>query len=216
MASNANIATSGEYRPGVVSLRQAQKEFTRQRLLAAGLRRFAAKGVAGTTVEDIAREAGATRATFYLHFGTKADLVGALSESLLAGVTELNAALRPAVASGDRAAIVAWLETAFDFWEHRRAIAAAQDEAAAIDPVTAERRARSFGEGIDAIVAGLGDAKRFGAAGRRSRALLMYAQLQNVFHRFMEGGWEVDRRETLAVMADMWMAAIEPKVRRRT
>lgn len=198
-----------------MSLRQAQKELTRQRLLDAGLQCFAAKGLAATTVEDIAQEAGATRATFYLHFGTKADLVAVLTENLLAGVTELNASLRPAIASGDRAAIAGWLAGAFDFWEQRRAVTAAQDEAAAVDRATADRRARSFGEGVDAIVAGLGDAKRFTPAGRRTRAVLMYAQLQNVFHRFMDAGWEIDRKETLAVMADMWLAAIEPTARTR-
>ena len=60
------------------TLRDQQRAFTRDRLIEAGRQVFAARGYPETTVDDIAREAGASRATFYLHFRSKGDVMAAL------------------------------------------------------------------------------------------------------------------------------------------
>lgn len=51
---------------------------TRERLLDAAARMFCAKGVANTSLDDIARAAGVTRGAFYWHFRNKGELVDAL------------------------------------------------------------------------------------------------------------------------------------------
>ena len=43
---------------------------------------FAAQGYPETTVDDIARAAGASRATFYLHFKSKAELMGSAIDAM--------------------------------------------------------------------------------------------------------------------------------------
>jgi AcrR family transcriptional regulator len=53
---------------------------TRQRLLAAALARFAAQGFHATVVDDIARDAGVSRATFYQYFDSREQLVEELLE----------------------------------------------------------------------------------------------------------------------------------------
>ncbi len=50
----------------------------RDDLLAAAARRFVETGLRKTTMEDIAREAGAGKATLYRHFSNKSDLIDAL------------------------------------------------------------------------------------------------------------------------------------------
>ena len=50
----------------------------RDDLLAAAARRFVDVGLRKTTMEDIAREAGAGKATLYRHFANKSDLIDAL------------------------------------------------------------------------------------------------------------------------------------------
>lgn len=50
----------------------------RDDLLAAAARLFVATGLRKTTMEDIAREAGAGKATLYRHFANKSDLIDAL------------------------------------------------------------------------------------------------------------------------------------------
>ena len=51
---------------------------TRQRLLDAAERVFLEKGVAGTSLNDIAQAAGTTRGAIYWHFADKADLFNAM------------------------------------------------------------------------------------------------------------------------------------------
>ncbi|MEN2710618.1 TetR/AcrR family transcriptional regulator [Sphingomonas sp. NPDC092331] len=55
---------------------------TRRRLLGFALELFARQGYQNTTAAEIAAAAGVSRATFFLHFPTKAALVGELSREL--------------------------------------------------------------------------------------------------------------------------------------
>src|SRR6266566_7900197 len=87
---------AGESRP---SLREEQKALTRRRLLEAADAVFAKRGFHGASVEDIAREAGATTGALYSNFAGKEDLflelfeestaadVGEYSEIFAAGTT---------------------------------------------------------------------------------------------------------------------------------
>ena len=59
---------------GSPTLREQQRAYTRRRLMEAAQQVFAAKGYPDTRVDDIARQAGASRATFYLHFKTKNEI----------------------------------------------------------------------------------------------------------------------------------------------
>ncbi|TRY18065.1 TetR/AcrR family transcriptional regulator [Tessaracoccus rhinocerotis] len=53
---------------------------TRQRLVEAAIREFAARGVDGTSVEQLCEAAGFTRGAFYSNFNTKDDLCVAVLE----------------------------------------------------------------------------------------------------------------------------------------
>jgi AcrR family transcriptional regulator len=64
------------------SLRDRQKEAVRRELRAVALMLFKERGFAATTVDDIAREAGVSRSTFFRYFGSKtAVVVDATDES---------------------------------------------------------------------------------------------------------------------------------------
>ena len=71
--------------------RERSRMETRRRLLEAGERVFAEKGIARTKAADICSAAGVAVGTLYLHFDDKAML---LREILLRGVAELGARLR--------------------------------------------------------------------------------------------------------------------------
>ena len=64
--------------------RSARRAATRARLLDAAARVCAARGFAGTTLDDVAREAGLTKGAVYGHFGSKDNLLVALMEEYLA------------------------------------------------------------------------------------------------------------------------------------
>jgi AcrR family transcriptional regulator len=82
----------------------------RQDLLSAAAQRFVADGIRATTMEDIARDAGAGKATLYRYFGNKDAVIDALlereSERFARGVELAAAAVEDADA-------VARLEAAF-------------------------------------------------------------------------------------------------------
>ncbi len=61
---------------------------TRRRILDAALRRFAADGGLGATVDDIRREAGASVGALYHHFPDKNGLVAAVYADVLASYQE--------------------------------------------------------------------------------------------------------------------------------
>ena len=68
------------------------KEAVRDRLLEATRRCLTRKGYEGTTVRDIAAEAGVSIGTLYNYFASKEDLIEALSEHVLGGdLTGLSA-----------------------------------------------------------------------------------------------------------------------------
>jgi len=60
------------------SPRQAQADDTRARLFAAAAKLFATRGYHETTVDQIAREAGVAKGTFFVHFATKDAVVSEL------------------------------------------------------------------------------------------------------------------------------------------
>lgn len=66
------------------SLREEQKKLTRQRLVDAAEAVFARGGYHGSTVEEIAREAGATTGALYSNFAGKEELFLALFEERIA------------------------------------------------------------------------------------------------------------------------------------
>lgn len=72
----------------------------REDLLAAAARRFVATGIRKTTMEDVAREARAGKATLYRHFANKDALLDALLER---EAHRLDRRLRAAVAEHDDA-----------------------------------------------------------------------------------------------------------------
>jgi len=81
--------------PTTLGRRELNKQQTRGRLLDAARVLFAAGGVVGTTVEEIADQAGVSRATFFNYFRSKDELLGALHagnvDSLAATIDDLLA-----------------------------------------------------------------------------------------------------------------------------
>jgi len=76
----------------VKSRREQYSEATRAALLAAATRRFAERGFAGTTLEDVATDIQATRGAIYHHFANKTALFEAVFEQLETDAMELSAA----------------------------------------------------------------------------------------------------------------------------
>lgn len=66
------------------------REATREAVVATALQLFSERGYLGVRVEDIAREAGVSRATFYKYFSEREEILAALFDRLLGGEPEVE------------------------------------------------------------------------------------------------------------------------------
>lgn len=80
-----------------MSKKQALTEFHRGSILAAAERLFAEKGTERTTMDDIAREAEYSKATLYVYFQSKVEIVNAI---LLSGMVLLKKKIHEAIEDG--------------------------------------------------------------------------------------------------------------------
>lgn len=193
------------------SLREEQKLFTRRRLVDAAVDVFSAGGYAAATIEDIATAAGASRATFYLHFKSKADIV---TELLLKDLADDSNAIYDRLdeltgPSWDD--LREWLARTITFWERHRVAIRIVDQAIGVDPALAELMGTRVLATVDRIAAYLG--KKPGHTGQSARlqAMLLLAQLDRFSFFWFLTGVELDRDEVLDELTDAWWAALHPR-----
>lgn len=185
-------------------MREQQKAQTRQLLIDAGLELFADQGYSRTTIEDITNSAGASRATFYLHFSAKWQIVYEMYERILMPETvdyyrRLNAFGVP-----DRRQLQGWLEDAIGFYERHRTLLLFGDEANAVEPELAAQTAHWLDDCTDAMPRYL---QRWEGAEReqaRLRLQLLIVQLSRFAVLWVHGHWKVDRATVLAVLLELW------------
>lgn len=201
----------------MATLREAQKEMTRNRLLESGLDLFVSQGYAATTVDDIASAAGTTRVTFYAYFPSKVDLVKALiSERLNALLDRVPSAehgstereLVAVVEDGSRERIRTWLASTSQRWDAIRPYTTAAFEAAAVDPEIRTLLDEWLNEAISDIEDGLDRADRFPAGTRRFRGVLAITELDYVARHWTPGRWGVEYDEMLNVLTESWFGSI--------
>jgi AcrR family transcriptional regulator len=90
MSDSVSTASQPSAKPP--GLRERMRATVRQDVVAVALRLFAAQGFDGTTVEQIAAEAGLSRASLFRYFGTKEDMVLVDLEDIGRHLTEALAA----------------------------------------------------------------------------------------------------------------------------
>jgi len=114
---NENAAGANRERP---SLRQAQRQRTRTRIVTAARELFSERQYMVVSADDIATAAGISRATFYLHFSGKEEVLRTiLAEDL--GRQETAIRLLANLVQPTRAELAQWVEAFFSGFENRRA-----------------------------------------------------------------------------------------------
>ncbi|HAY44303.1 MAG TPA: TetR family transcriptional regulator [Micrococcaceae bacterium] len=189
----------------MTNLRQAQKQMTRQLLLENGLECMMENGYATTSVDRIARAAGTTRATFYLHFSSKAELVRSLVEHAnKVFVSADRPPLDEVVASNDREIIRTWIARKFYQWAQLKAHLVVIHQAASVEPEIQAMLDGWFDTAIGQMQSGLDRTARFEADSRRIRSSLAFGQLEFFSMRWIRLGWVVSEQVALETMADSW------------
>ena len=198
------------------SIRQAKRRLTHDRLLETARSLFESQGYAATTIDDIAGAAGTTRATLYLHFSSKAELLQHLVnrvDEFFSSVGEPT--LGTAVRSGDPALVRAWLDGRFDQWTEIRSYLAMVKQSDA-DPEISSTVDRWHDEVIDRMRSELDAAGRFEPETREIRCTIAFGALETLSRRYLRtGDWDdIDRGAALDALTITWVDLLtEPEPR---
>ena len=189
----------------MATLRQRQKQLTRETLLREALQLFGESRYHSTTIDEIAVAAGTTRATFYLHFSSKTELMRALiaeADRILTAVDEPP--LRDVVASGERELIREYIGHKFDQWQVIKPYVMVAHQAWSSDPEVADIMESWFSSVAQDIRDGLDLAGRFAPETRQIRGMLAFGQLEYLSRRWFRLGWVVPREICHEQLTDSW------------
>ncbi|WP_454197560.1 TetR/AcrR family transcriptional regulator [Nocardia sp. Marseille-Q1738] len=193
------------------SLREEQKRITRTRIVDTARHLFETQGYSGVRVDDIAAAVGCSRATFYLHFTGKLEVLRAIAEAgTLASVRQFYADLDRVLTIGSREAFAEWMTRAIDWFFANKDLLPAWDEATALEP---EFRAVAR-DGIMTLADSMPDFLSRWPAERRDEARLrielLVAQLERFFTRWaMQGTIDVSAEQAAEVLTGIWFPALQ-------
>jgi AcrR family transcriptional regulator len=192
-------------------LREQQRAFTRKRLIEAARQVFAERGYPDATIDEIASEAGASRATFYLHFKGKAELTAALVEDATPFAVERYRLLDEVLADGGsppRGKLRAWLSDWLGIWSHSAEASHALLQAAMLEPEVEKQRLRQSEALVDALeryFAALLEAER---APARDRLLVLEIMTQRILALASMSQLPIGDGEVLDILTDMWLGVL--------
>jgi len=178
---------------------------TRQILMESGLKLFRTKGFSATTIDDIVRDAGVTRATFYLHYQDKRGVLFEYSDQefsrIEAALTELDDVLE----IGGREPLHAWVSEHYDFLlEYFNLVPVWEESFRDADT------ARAAGVYLDRMYCQLpAYQKRWeSSAAAKLRFALLIFQFERISQLEVVPGWKFDRKLLINVMVDLWLVAL--------
>lgn len=194
------------------SLREAQKQLTRDTIVERALELFTAKGYASTTIDDIAGAAGTTRVTFYAYYPSRTDLMKDFMARVNAVLDRADgpdsmstaAELVDVVRVGEMSGILAWLQSRAALWPVFRPYLDVLEEAAAVDPDVRVMMEAWHEEVISDLARGMALAGRFPAETHHIRGTLAYTQLDYVATLWTRRKIEPNREHAIDVLADSW------------
>jgi AcrR family transcriptional regulator len=104
-----------EEQPPRPSLREVQRAASRQHLVSSAREVFAKKGYIAATIDDLVSAARMSRATFYSHFSSKADLVQVIFEATNQQIFRHYGELDNALMDGSPEAFHSWIESTIEW-----------------------------------------------------------------------------------------------------
>jgi AcrR family transcriptional regulator len=192
---------------GSVPLREQQRAFTRSKLMESAKQVFAARGFPDATVDDIAREAGASRATFYLHFRNKTHLAAALVDDARPFAVSRYHKLDAMLCEGGqqlREQLHLWLSQWLEIWAARAEASHALLQAAMLEPDVEAHRLQISVALIDALECYLGQMPEGDRQAVRERALVLEIMTQQIFALASMRQLPVGDEEMLVILVGMW------------
>jgi AcrR family transcriptional regulator len=196
---------------GPATLREQQRAYTRRRLMEAAQQVFAAKGYPDTRVDDIARQAGASRATFYLHFKSKCELMTALVDDWVPFAVETYHVLDQMLEDDGPqlpGRLRGWLAQWLDVWTNGADVNHAMLQATMLESDVELHHLRLS----EALVDGLErHQERVPAPQRgdaRNRALVLEMMTQRIFALASQSMLPISGDCLLDILTEMWLEVL--------
>lgn len=192
-------------------LREQQKQQTRRRFLEHARELFIERGYAAVTIDEIASAVGSSRATFYLHFAGKMDVLQKISaETMQQRAVVIYEELDAVLHSDSREEFTAWIRRALAWFEKNQAILPAWDEAVTLEPEFKTVAQQAID---DLLVAMPRYLERWGSRHRdeaRLRVELLVSQLERFFTRWGVHGTIEYSGDVAEVLSAIWFPALRP------
>lgn len=191
--------------PPSTTVREELREVTRQRLLSAAEAVFQRDGYSGTTVGNIATSANVSRATFYLHFTDKSDVLLTLMRADLAETPGYWREVDAALVDGDRNALRASLRNTLNWYEQHSNLLRPVREALAANPRLVQHFEGSFAGFADEMSGYLARVRPQDRDRAHLRLQLLMIQLDQLAYRLVVLGQKsIDREVMLDEITDIW------------
>jgi len=189
------MSTSAVPKP---TMRDRHRAMTRDQIMTSALEAFAERGYVATTVDDIVQRAGIGRATFYLHFDSKAAVLRELRNTRMTVWAEQDA---PRGGRSGRPSVRSFFEKVVDFYTSAPELYTALHQARAADPeFAAAHRATMEANVADWIrtdaMPGAGESQL------RLAIAMMYTMVDSFMHLWLVDGWTLDREAAIEAMTD--------------
>jgi AcrR family transcriptional regulator len=194
-----------------VPLREQQRAHTRGKLMESARHIFAVRGYPSATVDEIAREASASRATFYLHFRSKAEIAAALvDDGIPFGVARYHTLDRLLCANGPDLArqLHEWLSEWTDIWTQGADASHAMLQAAILEPEVEARRLQLSAALIDGLSGYFEQMPESQRAAARERALVLEIMTQQILAHASMGRLPVSNADMLAILVAIWLQVL--------
>lgn len=169
---------------------------------------FAAQGYPDTTVDDIARAAGASRATFYLHFKSKSELMTALIDALVPIAVEPYHVLDELLADDGPqlpGRLRAWLGEWLERWTDGAQASHAMLQATMLEPEVELHYLRLSEVLIDSLVRYFDRMPADERAAARERALVLEIMTQRIFALASRSKLPVTVDRMLDILTEFWL-----------
>lgn len=184
--------------PTKLTMRDRHRIMTRDHIQAAALEAFAERGYVAVTVDDIVRRAGIGRATFYLHFDSKAAVLRELRNTRMTVWAQQDA---PRGGPSGRPSIRAFFEKVVDFYTSAPELYMALHQARAADPEFAAAHRATMEANVNDWVATLA-MPGAGEPQIRLAIAMMYTMIDSFMHLWLVDGWPLDREAAIEAMTD--------------
>lgn len=181
-----------------LTMRDRHRILTRDHILTASLEAFAERGYVAVTIDDIVRRAGIGRATFYLHFDSKAAVLRELRNTRMTVWSQQDA---PRGGKAGRPSIRAFFEKVVDFYTSAPELYMALHQARAADPEFAAAHRATMEANVtewieaDAMPGATEDQIRLAIA-------MMYTMVDSFMHLWLVDQWPLDREAAIEAMTD--------------